>query len=58
MQSRIDRALGEIELSATAATQLLSHPIAVQRTIAQNRQQHPVNMPLNLAKTHTSTVYV
>ena len=53
MQRRVDRALRQIEFAATAPPQLFSHRIAVQRAAAQDRQQHPIDMPLNLAEPHT-----
>ena len=57
MQRRVDRALRQIELATAATPQLLGHPIAMQRAAAQDRQQHPVDMPLNLTRRHTKTVY-
>jgi hypothetical protein len=53
MQRRIDRALRQIELATTAAPKLLGDPVAMQRTAAQDRQQHPIHMSLNLAGRHT-----
>ena len=57
MQCRVDRALRQIEFAPAAAPQLLGHPIAVQRAGAQDRQQHPIDMPLDFAERHTSTGY-
>jgi len=53
MQRWVDRSLRQIELATTAAPELLCDRVAVQRAAAQDRQQHPVDMPLNLARRHT-----
>ena len=57
MQRRVERPLREIELATTAASQLLGHPIAMQRAVAQDREQHPVDVSLNLSRCHTTAVY-
>lgn len=53
MQGRIDGALRKIELAAAATAQLFGYPIAMQRPVAQDRQQHPIDMPLKLTGRHT-----